>query len=236
MKVIIFMPAYNAEKTVAEVWKKIPSQYKKQTFLIDDCSKDKTYETAKKLGIESYRNKTNLGYGGNLKVCLQKALEKGADIIVEMHPDNEYDPSSIESAVAARSAATGMVLGNRTQAVASGMYIWKYIPSKILTTIDNFILRTHLSDLHQGFRVYTRSMLEKANFKENADNYLFSFEIICQTIYHGFTIKEVPVKTNYTGKKRGASLKNSIMYTLGTFRVLMLFILAKIGIKHRIFK
>lgn len=230
------MPAYNAEKTISEVWNKIPERYKKQTFLVDDNSRDKTYEVAKKLGIECYKNKQNLGYGGNIKVCLKMALEKGGDILIEMHPDNEYDPASIEAAIEKITKETGMILGNRTQAVETGMYIWKYIPSKILTITDNLILGTHLADLHQGFRVYTRQMLEKIDFNSNSTNYLFSFEIIAQTIFYGFTIDEVAVKTNYSGKKRGASLKNSIIYTLETYRVLFFFIIARLGIRIGIFK
>ena len=180
------MPAYNAEKTVGQVWKKIPEQYKKNTFLIDDNSKDNTFAIAKKLGIESYQNKINLGYGGNLKAGLRKALDKGADSIVEMHPDNEYDPSSITLAIEKITEATGMILGNRINPVASGMYFWKYIPTKLLTAFDNVILKTRLSDLHQGFRVYTRLMLEKVPFENNSNNYLFSFEIITQTIFYEF--------------------------------------------------
>jgi len=234
-KVIIFMPAYNAEKTVGEVWEKIPWKYKKNTFLIDDHSKDNTYTIAKKLDITSYYNRSNLGYGGNLKMGLRKSLDTGADIIVEMHPDNEYDPASIDPAIQTIMEKTGMILGNRINPVATGMYLWKYIPTKLLTAFDNLILGTQLSDLHQGFRVYTRQMLEIIPFEKNANDYLFSFEIIAQTIFYGFTIQEVSVKTNYTGKKRGASLKNSIAYTLDTFSVLKQYILAKAGIAQKLF-
>ncbi len=227
--VIIFMPAYHAEKTIAQVWEKIPNKYKENTFLIDDNSADNTFEIAQKLGIECYKNKTNLGYGGNIKTCLAKALKKGGEILIEMHPDGEYDPGSISPAINVLTPKTGMVLGNRTEALQSGMYVWKYIPSKLLTQFDNLILQTKLSDLHQGFRIYTRTMLEKVPFMENSNNYLFSFEIIAQTIYYGFTIEEIPVKTHYSGNKRGASLGNSLRYSIDTFPVLIQFLFAKFG-------
>lgn len=234
-KIIIFMPAYNAEETLESVWKKIPEKYKKNTFLIDDNSKDNTYDKALSLGIESYKNNVNLGYGGNIKKCLKKALDKKANIIVEMHPDNEYDPQAIEPAVQVVTQQTGMVLGNRSDALKSGMYLWKYIATKILTFIDNFILKIKISDLHQGFRLYTKEFLNKIPFEKNSNNYLFSFEIIAQCVYYKFVVKEINVKTNYTGKKRGASFKNSFVYTLGTFKILILFMLANIGIKKPLF-
>lgn len=239
-KICIFMPAYNAEQTVKLVWEKLPPELRKNTFLIDDHSSDNTFETAKKLGIESYQNPKNLGYGGNIKACLLLCLKKEGDIFVEMHPDNEYDPSSIEEAVAHITEKTGMILGNRfdksVDSRRSGMYLWKYIPSKLLTTVDNWILGTKLTDLHQGFRIYTRQMLERVDFTNNADTYIFSFEIIAQTLFYGYQIAEIPVRTHYTGKKRGASLSHSITYTLQTFLVLSEFLLGRIGFPTRLFQ
>ncbi len=232
--VIIIMPAYNAAKTIKQLYEKIPHAYKKNIIIIDDCSKDDTYKIAKKLGMEVYQNNINLGYGGNVKTCIQKALQKGADVIVEMHPDGEYDPSAIPIAVKEVEKGADLVLGNRftkeTNPLLHGMRIWKYIPSKILSLIDNAILGTNITDLHQGFRVYTKKGLEKINYLDTANDYLFSFEIIVQTIFAQEKIAQVPVKTRYAGEKRGSSLKDATIYTIKTWKVIFLFLFAKFGV------
>ena len=233
------MPAYNAEKTLEYVYKKIPKDWYDEIILVDDNSKDNTYREAKRLGIESYKNKKNVGYGGNLKVCFEKALRKGADIIVELHPDGEYDPSAINPAVAKIIKGAGLVLGNRFahSPLSRGMYTWKYIPSKILSLIQAKILNIPISDLHQGFRAYSRKLLEGINFRKNSNNYLFSFEVITQAVYLDMKISQVPVICHYEGKKRGASLTNSVLYTMGTFDVLALFLLSKYRIiRHHMFR
>lgn len=239
-KIIVVMPAYNAEKTLEHVYKKIPRDWYNGIILVDDNSKDNTYKEAKRLGIESYRNKKNLGYGGNLKVCLTKAMGKKADIIIEMHPDNEYDPSAIIQAISKVKNGSDFVMGNRFDDLnlfkRNGMPIWKYIPNKILTALDNIVLGTRLSDLHQGFRVYSRQLLSRVNYLNNSNNYLFSFEIIAQAIFHGMIISQVPVKSHYAGKKKGASIKNSIIYALGTFKILLFFLFSKNGFYNKIFQ
>lgn len=230
-KVIIVMPAYNAENTLEAIYKKIPKSLSRDIILVDDASEDKTFGKAKKLGIESSRNSNNLGYGGNLKVCFDKALKKGADIVVELHPDGEYEPSAIAPAVDKIIKGADLVLGNRfaRSTIPRGMYIWKYIPTRILSFVQAKILRISISDLHQGFRVYSRRLLEKINFENNSNSYLFSFEIIAQASFKSLSIQEVPVTCHYTGKKRGASLGNSITYALGTFKVLFFIVLARLG-------
>lgn len=238
-KVIIVMPAYNAEKTVESVFKKIPKDYQNNVVLFDDASHDNTYKNAKQLGINAHRNPINLGYGGNLKSGLLRGLKEGADIIIELHPDGEYDPSAIVPAIEKVRKGADLVLGNRffnyMSPLNSGMYFWKYIPIIALSLIDTFILGVKVHDLHQGFRLFTRNLLNNINFKNNSNNYLFSFEIIAQAKFKNMKIVEVPIACHYDGKKRGASLKNSIIYTLGTFKILLLYKLAKIGIKNRLF-
>ncbi len=239
-KIAIFI-AYDAEKTLEKFYKEFPKRLFDEIILVDDASKDKTYEIAKRYkSITSYKNPKNLGYGGNMKRALNLALKAKADIIVDIHPDGEYKTSAIPLAFKEIEKGSKLVLGNRfwilNQPLKSGMYIWKFIPIRLLNFIDKTILGVNINDFHQGFRVYTRELLKKVKYKQNSNNYLFSFEIITQAVFHKLKITEVPVKTKYKGKKRGASLKNSIKYTLGTFKILYLYILAKLGFQTKLFK
>lgn len=240
-KIIAIFIAYRAEKTLAKFWQEFPQQYFDECILVDDASNDKTYEIAQKLkGLSSYQNPINLGYGGNLKKTLAIALSHGADIIVDIHPDGEYKPSAIPLALEKiQKDAFEFVMGNRFTNVASplksGMHFWKVLPLLTLSCIDRLILGLKITDFHQGFRIYTRNLLRKVSFEKNSNNYLFSFELIAQSVFNGIKIGEVPVETNYVGKKRGASLKNSIRYSLDTFKVLAFYLLAKIGFKNIIF-
>lgn len=239
-KIVIVLIAYNAEKTLEKFYRDFPKHLADDIILVDDASKDNTFKLAKKLGIKSHQNHINLGYGGNIKRALDLALEGGADIIIDIHPDGEYKPTAIAIALEKIMGGSEFILGNRftskTHPLKSGMYFWKWIPIRLLNYIDKMVLGVNLDDFHQGFRVYTKKMLEKVNFQVNSDNYLFSFELITQAIYHKIRIDQVPVETNYIGKKRGASFKNSINYSLGTFKILLFFMLAKVGFETKIFR
>lgn len=238
-KIIAIFIAYNAEKTLEKFYRDFPLHWVDDVILVDDASKDRTFELAKKLGIPAYKNTFNLGYGGNLKRTLALALQRGADIIIDIHPDGEYKPSAIPTALKEIKNGSECVLGNRftskTNPLKKGMYIWKILPLIWLTWIDRFILGIPINDFHQGFRVYTRSMLEKINFEANSNNYIFSFELIAQATFNNVAISQVPVETIYTGNKRGASLKNSIIYSLDTFIILFWFLIARLGYKREIF-
>jgi len=239
-KIITIFIAFNAAKTLEDFYKKFPKSYCDEIILVDDCSEDDTFRIAKKIGIKAYRNPVNLGYGGNMKRALKLALKKGAEIIIDIHPDGEYKPTAIPQALDKINKGNQFILGNRftslDKPLKSGMYIWKLIPIKLLNSIDRLVLGIEIDDFHQGFRVYTKSLLEKINFENNSNNYLFSFEILAQAAFHNCKVSQVPVETSYTGKKRGASLKNSIIYSLGTFKVLWLFLLAKMGFKISLFE
>lgn len=241
-KIIAVLIAYNAEKTLVKFWQELPKQYFDECILVDDVSKDDTFAIAQKLkGLKSYQNSINLGYGGNLKRALAIALSHGADIIVDIHPDGEYKPSAIPLALKKmQKDGFEFVMGNRFTNIAnplkSGMRFWKVLPLLTLSYIDRLILGLKITDFHQGFRVYTRNLLKKVSFEENSNNYLFSFELIAQSVLNGIKIGDVPVETNYVGEKRGASLKNSIKYSLNTFKILAFYLLAKIGFKNKIFK
>ncbi len=240
LKIIVVFLAYNASKTLGKFYEQFPKEFISTIILVDDASKDNTFEMAKKLGIKSFKNPVNLGYGGNMKRALNLALESGANVIIDIHPDGEYKPSAIPAAINAVKNGAELVLGNRFESLGkplrSGMYIWKFFPIWILNQVDKIFLGVRIDDLHQGFRVYTRNLLEKVSFEENSNNYLFSFELIAQAVYNNINIAQVPVETIYSGKKRGASLKNSIKYSLGTFKILFLFILAKLGYQTKLFQ
>ncbi len=233
-KVIAIFIAYKAEKSLEEFYREFPKDAVDQCLLVDDFSPDQTFELAKTLGIPSWKNEKNLGYGGNLKCAIQKALDDGADIIVDIHPDGEYDSSVIPAAIKVAESGAGLVLGNRFHEgghpVQSGMYAWKVLPILFLNWVAKIVLRLPINDYHQGFRIYTREMLKDLNFQNYSDNYLFSFELLAQAVFNNVRVAQIPIRTRYTGDKRGASLRHSIVYTLGVFKVLMLFLLAKVGI------
>lgn len=231
--------AYNAGRTLEKFYTTFPLHLVDEVILVDDASSDDTYAISKRLGITSYRNPVNLGYGGNMKRAIQIALDRGAGIIIDLHPDGEYKPSAIPAALEKIKRGSNFVLGNRfyhmSKPLESGMYFWKFIPLVLLNKVSGLVLRVKIDDFHQGFRVYTRELLEKVNFEKNSNNYLFSFEIIAQASYHHMNIAQVPVETSYSGKKRGASLKHSILYSFGVFKVMALFLLAKLFYRSAIF-
>ncbi len=231
--------AYNAEKTLQKFYENFPKNLVQTIILVDDASQDGTYELALKLGIQSYKNPVNLGYGGNMKRAVGLALDLGMDVVIDIHPDGEYDPSAIPDAIAAVRKGADFVLGNRfshwTDQLKSGMRLWKILPIVFLNLFAKFALQTEINDLHQGFRVYTRRLLNSMDYKANSDGYLFSFELIAQAVFAHMKVVEVPVKTHYVGAKRGASLKNSITYSFGIFKVLFYYFAAKIGLPSRLF-
>jgi glycosyltransferase involved in cell wall biosynthesis len=239
-KVFAIFLAYNAEKTLRNFYNSFPKKLFDKVILVDDASKDGTYALAKKLKINAYRNPHNLGYGGNLKRALNIGLNMGGDIFVDIHPDGEYISSAIPLALKKVSEGKQLVLGNRFYKydlpLKNGMYIWKYIPLRILNSFDSLFLGLRVNDFHQGFRVYTRELLHKVNFNKNSQGFLFSFEIIAQAAFWKIPVAQVPVETKYSGKKRGATLKKSVLYSFGTFIVLFKYLLTKIGVVSEIFR
>jgi glycosyltransferase involved in cell wall biosynthesis len=239
-KVTAVFIAYNAAKTLENFYLNFPKNLVNEIILVDDASKDGTFELSKKLGIISYKNPVNLGYGGNMKRALSLALDRGADIIIDIHPDGEYDPSAIPSGIRAVGEGSELVLGNRFYDVRkllnSGMYIWKLIPIIFLNKLNRIFFGQKIDDFHQGFRIYTRSLLNQLDLSGTSNGYIFSFEIIALAIFHRHKISQVNVDTHYTGSKRGASLKHSIVYSLSIFKVLFLYAFSKLFYKVSIFK
>ncbi len=236
-KIIVMLPAFNAEKTLTVFLKKLNKHFTGEIILVDDYSSDNTFKLASKnKNLKVFRNIRNLGYGGNIKSCLFYVLERGADIIIEIHPDGEYDPEVIPEAIRKVEEGNLFVLGNRFgKKKSSGIFYWKYLVIKFLNKIDKRIIGTEISDLHQGFRVYTKDMFEKLNLQNTANDYSFSFEIIIKSVLLKIPIGEVDVKSSYSGRKRGVSLVNGLIYGLKTFRILLLFKLHKLDYKTKIF-
>ena len=223
-KIIVVMPAYNAEKTLERTYREIPFGIVDEVILVDDFSRDQTYENAKQLGISTViRHDKNIGYGGNQKTCYKVALEKGADIVVMLHPDYQYTPLLIEALVyPIVHGLFPVMLGSRILgkgALAGGMPLYKYISNRILTLIQNILMNQKLSEYHTGYRAFSREILEKLPLEKNSDDFVFDNEMLAQIIFAGNEIGEVTCPTKYFKDSSSINFKRSIKYGLGVLRV-----------------
>ncbi len=229
MKTIVVLPAYNAAKTLARTVNDIPKDSVDEIILIDDCSKDDTVKVAKSLGLKVYKHKKNTGYGGNQKTCYKIALESGADIVVMVHPDYQYDPKIIPELIEPiKAGRADAVFGSRMMkggALEGGMPLWKHNVNIILTALENVILKTYLTEFHSGFRAYSVEVLRSIHFELNSDNFVFDTEIIVQIILHYFKIEEVPIRTRYFDEASSIKFWPSILYGLGILKSLFKYIL-----------
>lgn len=241
-KVVVLMPAYRAGRRVVDTFQKIPRELVYEIIIVDDKSPDnnETFELAKTLPARVYQNERNLGYGGNMKIMLKKALETNGDIFFELHADGQYSGQDLPQVLAALKSTDGMLLGSRLMeagaAREAGMSLLKYVVNIFLTWIANVSLGTHLTEFQTGFRVYTRPFLERVNFEANSDDHLFSFETILQAIYHGFTITEIPVVCEYPPGITQMGLKKGIKYTAEMLWTLARYYLAKAGRRDHVFQ
>jgi len=240
-KVIVVLPAYNAEKTLEITYREIPFDIVDEVLLVDDASDDKTVEIAKGLGIKYLRHSNNLGYGGNQKTCYTKALELGADIIIMLHPDYQYTPKLIHSmAYIIANDIYPVVFGSRILgkgALKGGMPIYKYIANRILTLVQNFIISQKLSEYHTGYRAYSSEVLRKINFQDNSDDFIFDNEVVAQIFMAGYEIAEITCPTKYFKEASSINFFRSIKYGFGVLRVSLLYFFHKAGIiKSKIFK
>lgn len=237
LRIVAILPAYNAAASLGSFLNEFPFSVFDEVILVDDCSSDNTFVQAQKEErLKVFRTLRNLGYGGNLKYCLGIALGRGADVIVEIHPDGEYGFDGISPAIEEVKNGAKFVLGNRFgKGRPQGMLSWKIPFTNLLTRMANLVFSIDIPDLHQGFRIYTQEFLKQVNYKNCSNNYIFSFEIIAQAVIRRIKISSVFVSVNYQGKKRGASLSASIKYFWGVMRVLEEFGLAKVGWRSRLF-
>ena len=228
-KVIVVLPAYNAAKTLEKTVRDIPSGIADEIILVDDQSRDQTVDIAKKLGLFVAVHPKNLGYGGNQKTCYTEALAHGAEVVVMLHPDYQYDPKVVPELVKPiLEERADAVFGSRMMkggALEGGMPLWKHNANILLTALENVVLSTYLTEYHSGFRAYSRRALERIAFKKNSDGFVFDTEIIVQLHLHGFKIEEIPIKTRYFDEASTISFWPSVVYGLKILRTLLKFLL-----------
>jgi glycosyltransferase involved in cell wall biosynthesis len=236
-KIIVIMPAYNAELTLEKTYQDISKDVVDEIILTDDASSDRTVEIAKHLGIIVNTHEENRGYGGNQKTCYDDALQREADIIVMIHPDYQYDPRVIPFAVGFLTkdicdVIMGSRIRTRQEALEGGMPIYKYISNRFLTTMENMFLGQNLGDFHSGFRVFKREVMEKIEYHNNSDDFVFDTEFLAQAVLHGFRIGDIPIPTRYFPEASSINFKRSVKYGIQTLIVMMKFLLQKSRIFH----
>jgi glycosyltransferase involved in cell wall biosynthesis len=229
-KIVVVMPAYNAAKTVARTYKDIPPGSVDEVILVDDGSRDNTVELARSLGIRVIVHDENRGYGANQKTCYREALRSGADIVVMIHPDYQYDPRLIPFATGFISAGVcDVVIGSRIrtrrETLNGGMPLYKYLSNRVLTIIENAVLGQNLGDFHSGFRVFKREVIERIDYSRNSDDFVFDTEFLVQAIFWGFRIGDIPVPTRYQPESSSIDFKRSLRYGIQTLLVLAKYVL-----------
>ncbi|MGD0340865.1 MAG: glycosyltransferase family 2 protein [Bacteroidales bacterium] len=234
-KVVVVLPAYNAEITLEKTYNEIPVDIVDEVILVDDFSTDATIQIGKKLGIKHIiQHEKNKGYGGNQKSCYNKALEIGADIIIMLHPDYQYTPQLIPAMVSLiGNGLYKVVFGSRILgkgALRGGMPVYKYIFNRLLTFIQNTLMNQKLSEYHTGYRAYSGEVLRKIDFNKSSDNYIFDNEMIALIFYNGYEIAEITCPTKYFTGASSINFKNSLKYGLGVLNVSFLYFLTRKGI------
>jgi glycosyltransferase involved in cell wall biosynthesis len=238
-KIVVVMPAYNAAKTLRLTYADLPDGLIDQVILVDDGSSDETVKIARELGLEVFVHNRNYGYGANQKTCYREALKLGADIVVMVHPDYQYDPKLLPSVIEPlKRGEADIVLGSRLlagDAVQHGMPSWKFFGNRFLTGLENLVFGLNLSEYHTGYRAYRKEALETVNMEMNSDNFLFDQEIIAQFIESGLRIAEVPVPARYFPEASSASFLQSSVYGLSILQLLIRYMAHRAGLRQRQF-
>jgi glycosyltransferase involved in cell wall biosynthesis len=228
-KIVVVMPAYNAEATLRKTYAEIRRDVVDEIILVDDESRDRTAEVARSLGVKTFVHSKNRGYGGNQKTCYREALRLGADIVVMVHPDYQYTPKLITAM--ASIIAEGLfdcVLGSRILGVGAlkgGMPLYKYLANRALSGFQNLVLHYKLSEYHTGYRAFSRKLLEILPLDVNDDDFVFDNQMLCQIIYAGFNIAEVTCPTRYMQDSSSIGFTRSVKYGLGVLKTSMEFVL-----------
>ncbi len=234
-KLIVVLPAFNAEKTLEKTYREIPTDIVDEVILVDDDSSDSTVETGRDLGIACIiSHDRNRGYGGNQKTCYDQALELGADIVVMLHPDYQYTPKLITSMASLIALDVHpVVFGSRILgkgAIDGGMPWYKYVANRLLTLMQNIMLGQKLSEYHTGYRAYSADVLRSINYHENSENFVFDNEVVSQIFMAGYSIGEVTCPTRYFEDASSIRLGASIRYGLGVLRVSLQHVLHRAGL------
>jgi glycosyltransferase involved in cell wall biosynthesis len=232
-RVIAVMPAYNAATTLEQTVGDIPQGAVDEIILVDDGSRDDTVDVARKLGLTVIVHEQNKGYGGNQKTCYRMALDSGAEFVVMIHPDYQYDSRVIPVAVEIlRLGICDVVLGSRIrtrrEALEGGMPGWKYIANRLLTVTENVALGQNLGDFHSGFRAYRREVLERIPYAANTDDFAFDSQFLAQAVYFGFKLGDIPVPVRYFDEASSINFSRSVKYGLTTLWILAQFWLQKL--------
>ncbi len=235
MKTIIVLPAYNAEKTLAQTVADIPEKYREDLLLVDDASSDNTAQVARGLGIKVIQHEKNTGYGGNQKTCYRHALENGAEIVVMVHPDYQYNPKIIPVIIGLiENDVCDVVLGNRIrtrrEALNGGMPFYKYLSNRGLTFVSNLVTGENLGEWHSGMRAYSRKVLETIAWEKNSDDFVFDTQFLVECASAGFRLGDVPVQTKYFADASSINFKRSLTYGLLTVKELFRYLLHTSGL------
>jgi glycosyltransferase involved in cell wall biosynthesis len=235
-RLVVVLPAYNAEKTLLRTYSELPHEYVDEVILVDDASTDHTSKVAKELGITTVIHTENRGYGGNQKTCYREALRLGADIVVMVHPDYQYSPRLV-TAMAAMivSGHYDVVLASRIlggMALQGGMPLYKYVANRFLTLFENIVLGAKLSEYHTGFRAFRRQVLEALPLEENSDDFVFDNEILAQALCFDFRIGEISCPTRYFKEASSINFRRSLTYGLAVLSTSLKYFLHRHGLKH----
>ncbi len=233
-KVVVVMPAYNAGRTLRMTYEELPKETVHLVILVDDGSTDQTIEVARDLNLEIFVHNRNYGYGANQKTCYTEALRAGADIVVMVHPDYQYDPTLLPQIIEPIvKGEADLVLGSRLMrgsAIRQGMPWWKYVGNRALTRLENLIFGLSVSEFHTGYRAFRREVLESVNFAMNSDGFVFDQEIIAQVVVGRFRIAEMAVPVRYFPEASSASFVASVGYGLRILLLLARYALHRSGL------
>lgn len=235
-RVAVVLPAYNAEKTLRQTVAEIDHDVVDDIILVDDASSDRTVAVARELGLYTVVHEENRGYGGNQKTCYAAALQRGADVIIMLHPDYQYTPKLLVAM--ASLVAIGQydaVLGSRILsggAVKGGMPLYKYVSNRFLTLIQNWLMRQKLSEYHTGYRAFSRAVLESLPLEKNSEDFIFDNQMLAQITWFGFSIGEISCPTKYFPEASSINFRRSLIYGLGVLWTSLSYRLNRLGFLH----
>ncbi len=234
-RLCVVMPAYNAESTLERTVSEVPRSIVDDIILVDDQSRDRTVSVARRLGLHVIVHAKNRGYGGNQKTCYTEALQRGADIVVMVHPDYQYTPRLIPAlASCIASGLYDVALGSRIlggRALDGGMPLYKYVANRFLTAFENVMIGEKLSEFHTGYRAFSRRLLLSLPLEENVDGFLFDNQMLVQAVHFGYRIAEVTCPTSYAPESSSIGIGPSVSYGIGVIGTAIDFRLTRLGVR-----